>query len=359
MTSWACEAQCIPWWNKPYWPVPYDIKRRRKTFEQEFGGRKFVRRSEIEQRALERKREEEKRELQKKSIRKRVAGGVGDGYDVLANSSDASSLPGATSKAKASSLKVRENVSDEEKIDEMVLPKAEVIRRLSYLKHPITLFGEGDDARQSRLKALLKAGVTDPDSELMEGQRNDFLVDMAELRKREKHGRLEPRKEKKRKMQRLRRTETRMARLKSNFEELCDEDKILKRTGRGKSSVATFKQCARYLKPHFKMCRKKMLPDDIQVVLMIVVKCLTMVGIHKHSAHEKIYTYSVAHIMNDETTRKYLQSIKRLMTVCQQCSLANMSDLHSLLLEESVKTGSHAAKERLLLMAAKEDNENP
>ncbi len=45
---------------------------------------------------------------------------------------------------------------------------------------------------------------------------------------------------------------------------------------------------------------------------------VTMVGIHKHSAHEKIYTYSVAHIMNDETTRKYLQSIKRLMTVCQQ-----------------------------------------
>jgi pre-mRNA-splicing factor 18 len=155
-----------------------------------------VTRSEIEQRAFERKREEEKRELHKKSIRKRVAGGVSDDCDVLANSADASSLPGAASKAKASSLKARENVSDEEKIDEMVLSKAEVIRRLRYLKHPITLFGQGDDARQSRLKALLKAGVTDPDSEVMEGQRNDFLVDMAELRKREKHGRLEPRKEK-------------------------------------------------------------------------------------------------------------------------------------------------------------------
>ncbi|CAK9209889.1 unnamed protein product [Sphagnum troendelagicum] len=73
--------------------------------------------------------EDEKRELQENSARKRVAGGVGDDYDVLANSSDASSLPGAASKAKASSLKARENVSDEEKIDEMVLPKAEVIRR--------------------------------------------------------------------------------------------------------------------------------------------------------------------------------------------------------------------------------------
>jgi pre-mRNA-splicing factor 18 len=98
---------------------------------------------------------------------------------------------------------------------------------------------------------------------------------------------------------------------------------------------------------------------------------VTMVGIHKHSAHEKIYPNSVAHIMNDETTRKYLQSIKRLMTLCQWWypsmpsksvelnSLANMSDLHSLLLEESVKTGSHATEEWLLLMAAKEDNENP
>jgi pre-mRNA-splicing factor 18 len=98
---------------------------------------------------------------------------------------------------------------------------------------------------------------------------------------------------------------------------------------------------------------------------------VTMVGIHKHSAHEKIYINSVAHIMNDETTRKYLQSIKRLMTLCQRRypsmpsksvefnSLANMSDLYSLLLEESVKTGSHAAKEQLLLMAANEDNENP
>jgi pre-mRNA-splicing factor 18 len=81
-----------------------ELWRKREAFEQEFGGRKFVRRSEIEQRALERKREEEKRELQKKSIRKRVAGVVGDDYDIRANSSDASSLPGAASKTKASSL---------------------------------------------------------------------------------------------------------------------------------------------------------------------------------------------------------------------------------------------------------------
>ena len=42
------------------------------------------------------------------------------------------------------------------------------------------------------------------------------------------------------------------------------------------------------------------------------------VGIHERSAHEKINTGSVAHALNDEVTRKWIQSIKRLMTFCQK-----------------------------------------
>jgi pre-mRNA-splicing factor 18 len=132
----------------------------------------------------------------------------------------------------------------------------------------------------------------------------------------------------------------------------------------------------------------QMLPDDIKMALMVVVRCclerdyltamdqyiklaignapwpigVTMVGIHERSAREKIYTNSVAHIMNDETTRKYLQSIKRLMTLCQRRypsmpsksvefnSLANGSDLQALLAEDT-KTGSQSNEERLRLMA--------
>jgi pre-mRNA-splicing factor 18 len=45
---------------------------------------------------------------------------------------------------------------------------------------------------------------------------------------------------------------------------------------------------------------------------------VTMVGIHGRCAWEKIYTNSVAHIMNDEATSKYIQSIKLLMTLCQR-----------------------------------------
>jgi len=44
---------------------------------------------------------------------------------------------------------------------------------------------------------------------------------------------------------------------------------------------------------------------------------VTMVGIHERSAREKIFSAQVAHVLNDESTRKWIQSIKRLMTFCQ------------------------------------------
>ena len=38
---------------------------------------------------------------------------------------------------------------------------------------------------------------------------------------------------------------------------------------------------------------------------------VTMVGIHERSAREKIFSNSVAHVLNDEVSRKYIQSLKR------------------------------------------------
>lgn len=45
---------------------------------------------------------------------------------------------------------------------------------------------------------------------------------------------------------------------------------------------------------------------------------VTMVGIHERSGRSRIFSSQVAHILNDETQRKYLQSIKRMLTVCQR-----------------------------------------
>ncbi|GLJ22044.1 hypothetical protein SUGI_0413070 [Cryptomeria japonica] len=397
-----------------------ELERKRKRLESDFGGRKFVKRSEIERKEIDRIREEERRELDQKNAHKHRPSDDG-----TTPNSD-STTPSST--VNKSSAKSKEDLAEEQKIDELALPRAEVIRRLRFLKQPITLFGEDDDSRLDRLKYLLKAGIMDLDADMTEGQRNDFLRDLADLQKRQKKGILQRKKGKEKEGGSDGEGEVGsddnggeggsdgvdadkdLKRLKSNFDELCDEDKILvffkrllkeweqeledrseadKRTGRGKSMVATFKQCARYLKPLFKFCRKRCLPLDIRQALMVVVECcmkrdylaamdqyiklaignapwpigVTMVGIHERSAREKIYTNSVAHIMNDETTRKYLQSIKRLMTLCQRRypslpsksvefnSLANGSDLQSLLLEEKQKLGNHNAEERLRLMA--------
>jgi len=45
---------------------------------------------------------------------------------------------------------------------------------------------------------------------------------------------------------------------------------------------------------------------------------VTMVGIHARTGREKLFAHNVAHVLNDETQRKYLQAIKRGMTFAQR-----------------------------------------
>ncbi|XP_009623944.1 uncharacterized protein [Nicotiana tomentosiformis] len=407
-----------------------ELEKRRQSLAQDVGGRKVFKRSEIEQKRLQRIREEEKREAETKSLRQKQLEQQQNPTDKSSSKSN-SKTDIQSLKQDSSSSSASKAPTDEQKIDDLNLPRQEVIRRLRFLKQPVTLFGEDDVARLDRLKFVLKAGLFEvDDSDMTEGQTNDFLRDIVELKKRQKSGMLS---ERKRKVPTEDAGEDKdggggdedlsgdgeedvdhdkdVKRMKTNFEELCDEDKILvffkkllnewnqeldemteaeKRTAKGKSMVATFKQCARYLNPLFKFCRKKLLPDDIRQALLVVVECcmkrdylaamdqyikmaignapwpigVTMVGIHERSAREKIYTNSVAHIMNDETTRKYLQSVKRLMTFCQRRypampskavefnSLANGSDLQSLLAEEGTSGGSQTSEERLRIMPA-------
>ncbi|KAL6499516.1 hypothetical protein OROGR_027426 [Orobanche gracilis] len=408
-----------------------ELLKKRQSLAEDVGGKKFFKRSEIEQKRLQRLREEEKREAEAKSLRQKQSN---QGHHK--NDHKSSSDPNLNSEIPKSKLDSSSKSTVEGKnIDDLSLPKHEVVRRLRFLKQPVTLFGEDDEARLDRLKFVLKAGLFEvDDSDMTEGQTNDFLRDIVELKKRQKSGISSDRKRKSREDGGEDKVggdgdkdmsgdgassdvdhDKDLKRMKANFEELCDEDKILvffkkllnewndelkdmgeaeKRTAKGKSMVATFKQCARYLNPLFKFCRKKVLPDDIRQALMVVVKCcvrrdylaamdhyiklaignapwpigVTMVGIHERSAREKIYTNSVAHIMNDETTRKYLQSIKRLMTFAQRRyptmpskavefnSLANGSDLQSLLAEEMLSGGNRNSEEKLLLMSAPRDD---
>ena len=115
------------------------------------------------------------------------------------------------------------------------------------------------------------------------------------------------------------------------------------RTAAGKTELKTQKQCKDYIKPLFKSCKSRTL-EDLQVagILKIVRFCkegefvkandcyidiaigraawpigVTMVGIHARAGREKINDNKVAHVMNSELQRKYLTSVKRLMTYAQ------------------------------------------
>jgi len=116
------------------------------------------------------------------------------------------------------------------------------------------------------------------------------------------------------------------------------------RTEVGRQSAANVRLCAEHLKPLFKKCKKRALPPDLERALFLVVKRMkardyraaadayvgvaignaawpigvTMVGIHERSARTKINAQTQAHAMHDEETRKFLQSVKRLMTFAQR-----------------------------------------
>ncbi|TDG48015.1 hypothetical protein AWZ03_005633 [Drosophila navojoa] len=111
-----------------------------------------------------------------------------------------------------------------------------------------------------------------------------------------------------------------------------------------KMTRVIYTQTKEYVKPLFRKLKHHTLPEDILDSLRDICKHLlnrnyisasdaylemaignapwpigvTMVGIHARTGREKIFSKNVAHVMNDETQRKYIQGLKRLMTKCQE-----------------------------------------
>ena len=174
-----------------------ELLKKRKALAEQTGGKRVFKRSEIEQKKIQKLREEEKRELEAKLMRQ--AGPTATTSTNSAAKSNSLSTNATTTTATTtttSTATTSKSLTNEQNIDNLDLPKQEVIRRLRILKQPITLFGEDDDARLDRLKFVLKAGLFEVDSDMTEGQTNDFLRDIAELRKRQKSGIVSDRKRK-------------------------------------------------------------------------------------------------------------------------------------------------------------------
>ena len=120
--------------------------------------------------------------------------------------------------------------------------------------------------------------------------------------------------------------------LKAWEQELLFRSQEYQKSADGKAECIIFQQCTKYAKPMFKQLKKFTMNSEIlNGCYLIVQYCLmkeyvrahdkylelaignapwpmgvTMVGIHERSGRSRIFSSQVAHILNDETQRKYL-----------------------------------------------------
>lgn len=247
-----------------------------------------------------------------------------------------------------------------------MLPRKEVIRRLRERSQPIRMFGETDEDAYNRLRQL---ELSEPDAST--GFKNDFKIAMDKVNE-EINTTMDPSANK----SDVNTTELNitieemqlLVQELSSVNNLSDDRVIAKdceiiskflrfileswgkelnaRPIEEKTSQAGKNLSARYsttranLKPLFKLLKKSTISRDILRQLKLISKDLvaknykdanshyiemsvgnaawpmgvTMVGIHARTGREKISQNNIAHALNDETQRKYIQGIKRLMT---------------------------------------------
>ncbi|KAL1407558.1 hypothetical protein Q8F55_006991 [Vanrija albida] len=241
----------------------------------------------------------------------------------------------------------------------------ECIRRLRAKGQPIRLFGETDKDRRLRLRAL----------EMLEdrpkGEQNDFkrAVEDMNLREQERQARGESSrageasaKDDDKRRKRFEDGPLDLGLIKTDFnklhpliywafknllkewEEWLDaRPDDIKRTAQGKLAAANQVQSAQNLKPLFKQLRSRELGEDVVRHLAEIIHYaqvrqyqkandaylrlsignaawpigVTSVGIHERSSREKIQQDNIAHVLNDEVSRKYIQAVKRLLTFSQ------------------------------------------
>ncbi len=129
------------------------------------------------------------------------------------------------------------------------------------------------------------------------------------------------------------------------WEKELDKQPIeIKMGAQGREMMGNYKQCRGFIKPLLKELKSQEASNEIvnklfEVMVFLLDKDyirahdryielaignspwpmgVTMVGIHERSGRSKIYKSQVAHILNDENTRKYLQSVKRIISLVQK-----------------------------------------
>ncbi|KAF9430535.1 mRNA splicing protein prp18 [Podila epigama] len=339
------------------------------------GKKKFIRRGDLEKQRQEQYFAEQERERKEKEERERKLALEREGArkDAAAAAKDSSSSSGtgtndsstSSSSASTEATAAADAAAEVASATFNIAPE-EVVRRLRARGHPIRLFAETDQQRKIRLRALELV------EDRSEGQRNDFMramenaetgLHLEALGQTERTGSNKEKKTKEDPTKNLDTNEisaellqkdmdklyvllyTYFKRLLREWERDLDQrpDEI-KRSTPGKLATATQAQSAEYLKPFFKSLRQKALEPDVLMRITEIAELMikrehmaandaylklsignapwpigvTMVGIHERSGREKIFSAQVAHVLNDETSRKWIQSIKRIMTFAEK-----------------------------------------
>ncbi|KAI9260529.1 Prp18 domain-containing protein [Phascolomyces articulosus] len=334
-----------------------EISKKRKTINAVGGDKgqrkKYVSRAELERLREEEYHREEKERQEKEAEKKRKR-----------QEEEERKREHEKKESKKTDEKV-DTDGQEIEVETFNITREEVIRRLRAKGQPIRLFGETDKQCKIRLRAL----------ELMEersddGQLNDYMRKLEEM---EEGMRLEALKQKagvqdeKKLNRKLKKAEqvveaielgllqkdidrlylqiyTYLVHTMDEWEEaMAARPEEEKQSGPGKRAAVLQKQTADYIKPLLRQLKKRTLEPDILARVAEITHYMqhrryrdaqdsylqlsignspwpigvTMVGIHERSAREKIFASQVAHVLNDETSRKWIQSVKRLMTFAQ------------------------------------------
>jgi pre-mRNA-splicing factor 18 len=252
----------------------------------------------------------------------------------------------------------------------------DITKRLRMLGHPIKLFGETTTDRVKRLrKALdeqknLQAGLSEMEEFRLgrgHGIRNPFLEKDDKVKRAEDPAEAADEVDKKEgddtkdndndnneldENDPHKRVYKYFKGLIKTWEaDLNERPESVKRSVAGRNETKTMKQCKDYIRPLFKLCKNRRVDEGILTKLNRIVSfCLeeefvkahdtyidisigraawpigvTMVGIHARTGRAKIESSNVAHVMNSELQRKYLTSVKRLMSYAQKKSNADPS----------------------------------
>jgi len=249
--------------------------------------------------------------------------------------------------------------SAEEDASVSMLP-VEVKRLLRQLNQPIQLFGESDEERLERYRAVSAAipSVNEEHLELKQGQmfNETQLYDEAGRAKQE-GVQLEnevdediPQNDEELEASFTPTTPEQLVSrqfktlIKLWEHEINARSEAQVRSVEGKKETGAYLQCRRHMKPFFRQLKHREMPLDVLTTMIEItqfiqqreyvrahdayIRCaignapwpmgISGTGVHERQGRQHIRENKVAHVMNDETQRKYLQSVKRLLTFAQR-----------------------------------------